>query len=84
MGAVVSRVLEGARCPVLTAPTRQAARTVASLPAPPSASRAARPIRGVLAATDLSEVSSVALGFARGLGEALHCPVHVLHVVESP
>jgi nucleotide-binding universal stress UspA family protein len=84
MGAVVSRVLEGARCPVITASNRDVVRSVAPLPARRSDRNASRSIRGVLAATDLSDVSSAGLTFARWLGEALHCPVHVLHVVESP
>jgi nucleotide-binding universal stress UspA family protein len=83
-GRVVSRVLECARCPVITAPVLESERVLIPSPAPLPSSGAERAIHGILVATDLSTLSRAAVAFARRLGTDLHCPVHVLHVVESP
>lgn len=82
MGAVVSRVLESAPCPVITTPAPEEARMLAPSPRPHPAPDAAT-IRGILAASDFSQVSNAAVDYARQLGAQLHCPVHVLHVAAS-
>jgi nucleotide-binding universal stress UspA family protein len=82
MGPVVSRVLEAAGCPVITAPTLEGERRV--IPSPPVRPSRESGIHGILVATDLSALSRAAVAFGRRLAGQMHCPLHVLNVVESP
>jgi nucleotide-binding universal stress UspA family protein len=80
MGPVVSRVLEAAGCPVITAPALDERRVIPSPPVRPSRESG---IHGILVATDLSALSRAAVVFGRRLAGQMHCPLHVLNVVES-
>jgi nucleotide-binding universal stress UspA family protein len=82
VGPVVSRVLEAAGCPVITAPVVEGERTV--IPSPPVRPPAEPGIHGILVATDLSARSRAAVAFASRLARQLHCRLHVVNVVESP
>jgi nucleotide-binding universal stress UspA family protein len=74
-GTVMFRVLERARCPVITVPQRRSDSCLTT--------RDEWPIRGVLVGTDMTEGSRAALAFARAIGQRLGCAVHALHVVEA-
>jgi nucleotide-binding universal stress UspA family protein len=82
MGPVVSRVLDAAGCPVITAPALKGERRV--IPSPPVRPSRESGIHGILVATDLSALSRAAVAFGRRLAGQMHCPLHVLNVVESP
>jgi nucleotide-binding universal stress UspA family protein len=84
MGAVVSRVIERAPCPVVTVSVPEEARMLAALPAAAHRSSAEAASRGILVATDLGDLSQAAVAYARQLALDLRCPIQVLHVVAPP